>query len=485
MNISYRKRLPGKFFELNIHHGLFIGGTGNFTEFFYGHVENFRGCLAEVKTLNFQPLLALFIMVYLQVMYNGIWVLDQARNRHSNAVVHGVTWNCAAEFEAKSNRSISFVEDDSFIALTSSSLYSLKLSMEVRTLQKQAVVIYNAGQLSKPDLFALELVNGKVKVTLKHSNKIIDLQSEEDVANGHWHKIYVKITTTLLEIKINSSQKSVKLPLGHVFEFSEVFYIGGIEASKRSRAMTKGLKTADVSFKGCIRHMVVDDSPKGLPDVHISEGILPGCVWQYPCLKDPCKQGICIQKGLDSYECACQTNANCTVGQTKTNKIEDGKVISRLNLANDLELLALEALQVFEGQNVLVTTTNLHVILDYPKYGIKDTGIKFYLVENPSHGSVTIDTWPHEKNTFTLSEISRDKVHYIHDGSESTLDQLNLELEFSTSDAFTLPAYLQGRFKFSLIVNVVPVNDPPVLQIPSTAVLRVPQVLYLYYFFLV
>lgn len=406
-----------------------------------------------------------------EVMYNGIWVLDQARHRQGHAAVHGVTWNCAAEFEAKFDRPISFVEEGSFIALTSSSLYSFKLQVELKTLSQHSVVIYNAGQLAKPDLFALEIWNGMVRVTLKHLNKVIDITSEEHVADGHWHKISLRITTTLLELKVNSSLMSVKLPRGHVVEFSEVFYIGGIELSKRSRAMTKGLKTADSSFKGCLKHMVVADKPKGLPDVHISEGILPGCVWQYPCLKEPCTEGVCVQQGLDSYECQCRRD-NCT----SPNFTEGYKVFSRGNLANDLELLALESLQVIEGQNVLVTTTNLHVILDYPKYGIKDFGIKFYVVEIPAHGSITIDVWPHEKNSFTLADVARDKVHYVHDGSETTRDQIVLELEFSSSDTFILPAYLQGRYRFSLLVNVAPVNDPPMLQIPTTAVLRVAQV---------
>lgn len=41
---------------------------------------------------------------------------------------------------------------------------------------------------------------------------------------------------------------------------------------------------------------------------------------------------------------------------------------------------------------------------------------------------------------------------------------------------YILPSYLQGRLRFSLNVNVTPVNDPPVLEIPSAKVLRLAQV---------
>lgn len=44
-----KKRLPGRFFELNIHFGVFLGGQGDFSELFLGHMENFRGCMEDVS----------------------------------------------------------------------------------------------------------------------------------------------------------------------------------------------------------------------------------------------------------------------------------------------------------------------------------------------------------------------------------------------------------------------------------------------------
>lgn len=50
-SIFFRKTLPGKFFELNIHYGLFVGDNKNKnnTDIFFGHVEKFRGCISEVS----------------------------------------------------------------------------------------------------------------------------------------------------------------------------------------------------------------------------------------------------------------------------------------------------------------------------------------------------------------------------------------------------------------------------------------------------
>ena len=43
-----RSQLPGRFYELNIHYGVFVGGMGDFNEIFLGNQKNFRGCMEAV-----------------------------------------------------------------------------------------------------------------------------------------------------------------------------------------------------------------------------------------------------------------------------------------------------------------------------------------------------------------------------------------------------------------------------------------------------
>ena len=56
-----RLKLPGRFYELNIHYGLFVGGLGDFREIFLGLWDNFRGCIQ-------------------QLLYNGQDLLTQLKN---------------------------------------------------------------------------------------------------------------------------------------------------------------------------------------------------------------------------------------------------------------------------------------------------------------------------------------------------------------------------------------------------------------------
>jgi len=84
---------------LNIHYGVFVGGQGDFSELFLGHHDALRGCLADV-------------------VYNGIHLLQKARERNGTVDVHGVTWACSPEFEAGVDKDMSFVEDGAYMSLT-------------------------------------------------------------------------------------------------------------------------------------------------------------------------------------------------------------------------------------------------------------------------------------------------------------------------------------------------------------------------------
>lgn len=405
-------------------------------------------------------------------MYNGILVLDQARHRHQQAVVHGVTWNCAAEFEAKTETPISFVEDGAFMSLPYLSHHAqFKLELEVKTVVENSTLVFNPGSLSKPDYFALEIWKGHLKCTLKHIDKAIEVAGAY-VADGRWHKVALKIDHTSIDVTVDSATKSIKKSRNHAVEFSDPLYVGGLERGKLSRAAAKGLKTTGSSFKGCLRNLIIEGHQKGLPDVQITEGLLPNCVWQYPCLSNPCvKKGVCVQQGVDSFDCQCEEELCISPNYTHSYK-----VFSHDSLATNLQLLALEPLELLEGRSTVITAMNLHVILDYPKYGIPDTGIRFTVVEPPLYGSIMMGSSALEKGVFTLQDVSQDRVHYIHDGSENHHDYVILEMKLFAADSYILPAYLQGKFRFTLSANIVPVNDAPVLEIPSTAVLRLAQV---------
>lgn len=100
MSLFFRGKLPGKYFELNVYDGLFLGGSDDSSDLFLlvGHFEWLRGCLSAV-------------------FYNGVDVLKRARYRMLKSDAHGITWSCASEFDAVFSSDISFIEEEAYMAL--------------------------------------------------------------------------------------------------------------------------------------------------------------------------------------------------------------------------------------------------------------------------------------------------------------------------------------------------------------------------------
>ncbi|KAL1493095.1 hypothetical protein ABEB36_011222 [Hypothenemus hampei] len=452
-------KIPGKHYELNIHYGLFVGDhkNKNNSDLFFGHIKTFRGCLSGLK-------------------YNDLSVLEMARQRQSHAIVEGITWNCAAEFEATVEQPISFVEDDAFLILPQKTKFKdFSIKMEVKTILSDSLIFYNPGT-ARQDFLLLEIANYSLSVTVKVNERAVKLSMpQRSVADGKWNQIGFRLSSTTIELSLNDHVEFGRNLHASLIQLSEISYIGGLEPNKKFRATQKGCGIAcDVGFKGCIRSLYLMEVKTGLPDAQSSDGLVSSCAWNFPCLRHPCQEGAtCLQRGLDSFQCKCPNNIDTTCVQRNYN--EGYLVFSRAaSLATELELLSVEPFEVLEGGSEIITTTNLHLVLDYKKYGIKDSGVVFSVQQIPEHGVVTVDGWP-QKQSFSLLDVARDKVHYVHDGSEDRRDNIALSVAFSAADTFTLPVYLQGNFRFTMAVNIVPKNDAPVFDISETKMLRVVQ----------
>ncbi|CAK9831143.1 Chondroitin sulfate proteoglycan 4 [Anthophora retusa] len=452
-----RSLLPGRFFELNIHYGVFIGGQGDFNELFLGHTDYLRGCMADI-------------------IYNSARVIEYAKSRKGQSEATAVTWGCSPEFDATRSTEVSFVEDGAFTAIPRLIPRSgSRWEFELKTGAETGLLLYNTGQSSYADYLGIELFEGKIRLLMNKGNGPTELIHGTPVADGKWHRVLVDFNPSGIGIAVDRQEKTMTLPSGgnRYLDLADTLYIGGTELNKRARALTKGLKSGDVSYKGCLRNMLMDNKELGLPDVKISQGIVVGCVWGFPCIEaDPCVSGAaCSQLGVNSFNCDCDQPV-CT----KPNYIQDYKVYSKVNLPVNLEILSLSPLLVSEGEHVPVTSDNIAMVLDIAKYGVEEDGVIFTLVTPPTYGNLALDLLTtRTEHSFTLQDINRDKIRYMHDGSETTEDSMILEVTLVPGAGYTLPGYLQGRLRFPLHVNVTPVNDPPLLEISTAKVLRLAQ----------
>ncbi|XP_050584236.1 chondroitin sulfate proteoglycan 4 isoform X1 [Bombus affinis] len=449
--------LPGRFFELNIHYGVFIGGQGDFNELFLGHTDYLRGCMADI-------------------IYNGARVIEYAKSRKGQSEATAVTWSCSPEFDATRSTEVSFVEDGAFAAIPRPIPRSgSKWEFELKTGAESGLLLYNTGQSSYADYLGIELFEGKIRLLMNKGNGPTELIHGTPVADGKWHRVAVDFNPSGIGITVDRQEKTITLPSGgnRYLDLADTLYIGGTELNKRARALGKGLKSGDVSYNGCLRNMLLDNKELGLPDVKISQGIVVGCVWGYPCIDaDPCvSEAVCSQLGVSSFKCDCDQPV-CI----KANYAEDHKVHSRVNLPVNLEILSLRPLVLSEGEHALLTSDNIAMVLDIAKYGMEEDGVIFNLVTPPTYGTLALDLLTtRTAHSFTLQDVNRDKVQYMHDGSETTEDSMILDVRLVAGIGYTLPGYLRGRLRFPLHVNVTPVNDPPLLEISTAKVLRLAQ----------
>ncbi|CAL4067980.1 unnamed protein product [Meganyctiphanes norvegica] len=450
-----RLYLPGRFHELNIHYGVFVGGLGDFTEVFLGLLDNFRGCMDKV-------------------MYNGLDVLKAAREEGmKGSQVYGVEWGgCAEEFDAPQDSPISFIADGSYVAFQESySRTGGSVKMDLKTQKENAILLYNTGPPSRSDFIALEISDGKPRLILDKGNGAIDLNSTIYISDGHWHHLEAHFSTTYMELSVDDHIEDQPTHLGHnkFFDLSSLLYIGGLEINRLARAVKQGARNADKSLEGCIRKLQVDDRPLSIRASHVTSGIQADCHWAYPCLKNPCVDGAtCMQEGTDGFKCICDM-ALCV----RQNFTTGYKVFTKTTLPFDLEVLSLEPVEVTEGGQALLTSQHLHLELDYAKYGVRESGVLFHVITRPSRGHLAVNIWRRpEDNVFTLLDLDNDRVTYNHDGSETTEDSIVLELELVTRTGYILPSYLQARHRFVLPIVVHSQNDPPVLMLPPGKVLR-------------
>ncbi|GFY59773.1 chondroitin sulfate proteoglycan 4 [Trichonephila inaurata madagascariensis] len=452
--------IPGRFFELNVKYGVFIGGVGGFSELFLGNILNFRGCIDDV-------------------IFNGHDILKTAAASSSSEEhnVFYVTWNCSDEFEALSNQPISFVDKGSFLALQPwNARNGGSVSLDVKTQTPTAVLFYNAGVPLKSDFISLEILDGKTAVSVNEGNGAVVLLSDVVVSDGIWHHIDVQFSQSYIEIVVDGHAKNLRPGLGdnRFFDLAGLFYVGGIELNKQARALQDGLQSiliegAESSLKGCIKNIKINNQLVGFREAEVTHGIQPDCTWEYMCLQEPCVQEAeCYQDGVDSFRCICELD-NCV----RANFSSGYKLYTKSSKPIDLEILNLQPLVISEGGSDLITANHIKVILEYQKFGIRESGVLFHIVEEPKHGTLEIEIWRRTADSvFTLLDLSTDKVRYSHDGSETKTDSVVFELEFRAR-TFRLPSYLEEKHRFVFHIQILPVNDPPKLKLLAGKIFRI------------
>ncbi|XP_068150661.1 chondroitin sulfate proteoglycan 4 [Drosophila tropicalis] len=449
-----RKQLPGELPPLNIHFGTFLGEVGDFTAEYLNDVIGFRGCISDV-------------------FYNNINIIKRAKDRTGHTTSTGVAWTCSTEFDGKIQDSISFLQNDSFaLMLKESHASGESLSLQFRTMAQSGVIYFNGGY----DFVLLEIEDQHIKLTFNKAGSLVQFITNESISDGKWHRVALHYSAAGAELLLddaavayhgehaNDTKASINLE-------KSVFF-GGVQEEMRRRLINKGLRINEISFKGCMRGLQVNDLALGFGEMKISRHLALNCLWKYPCVEyNPClKSGVCSQHGVDEFICYCD-QSYCIKADFQ------GPFKIFTDISPELELLYVSPLQLLEGGTAFLSPHIIDILLDTRRYpSLNEQSIVFHVVQQPKYGQLlqystqTATFVP--CRTFNLVDLATDKVKYVHNGMENFNDHATLDMQVS-GDVHKIPENIYGKHRFLLHANMTAVNDPPQLQLHSHKILRV------------
>eukprot|EP00061_Rhincodon_typus_P018672 g47933.t1 len=206
-------KMPGLLHELNIQHGLFVGGTGRFDKrYMGGAASNFRGCIDEV-------------------VFDGRDILSSLRTYSGFKTVHEVSAGCSDEFFAEDSESLSLFSSKSYLEFASwNAEEEGMLECTVRTTQPFGLLLYSAGR--QDDFVAMEIAEGLVRAVIGKSGKKTQLSSLSSVNDNNWHDIKLRFTSKHLYLTMD--EETVKVTLSarsKNIRLRGPLFIGGIDDS--------------------------------------------------------------------------------------------------------------------------------------------------------------------------------------------------------------------------------------------------------------
>lgn len=439
-----------RFTELNVAGDLYVGGTTTvFGAYLYaGDVPAFRGCMHHV-------------------VFDGVDVLDFAHDGGSTS--DGVTWGtCSPEFDAGSDEAMSFIDEAAYIVFDAPGLLSGdQMNFDLRTRSADAVVIYDFGRyVDSVSFLLLEVVDGRLKLRLG-GERPVAVTSVVMVDDGQWHRVEMEFSSGSVAVVVDGQRAEQPSELGEaasIIESSSRLFVGGVSESTRRYVLSRQLefiadtRALSVSLLGCIRNLVVSRTLLSWRQVVASRHLETGCVWTYPCLSEPCAHGSkCVEDGYDSYHCRCVTE-QCSI-QSPTVPPASVTVDGPVRLRE----LILE-----EGSRRTVSTEHIDIMIDFVKAGIPNSHVIFIARKLPAHGVLFVsESRSSQTNfvTFTMSDLLRDRLIYFHDCSETTTDNVEIELHFDVVTPDVPDDFLHPH-NFTLMIRIIPVNDRPILKLP-------------------
>ncbi|XP_062984143.1 chondroitin sulfate proteoglycan 4-like [Elgaria multicarinata webbii] len=435
-NYQASMKLPAILSELNIEHGLYVGGSGELNVPYLDGVQtNFRGCMNDV-------------------VFNKHDILTSLRPSRFKKV-HEVSLSCSSEFFAGDEEPISFFSSKSYISFPSWNIRAEGvLAYKVQSTAQTGLLLYSSGPGG--DFVAMEIENGLIKVHVGKGKNKIQLSSLIPVNDSRWH--FVELIFFAKHIELTVEKETVKTSLlshNKLPVLKGALYIGGVNDAIRAEVLKLGLASVSGrfaqggSFRGCLKDLNVDSKRNSLKNVLVTKDISIGCKIESAFSGNPI---VAPEKQL--------------VG-TAVPILAIGTLASKFHgKESHGQFLVVNNLIVPEGGQATLESKHIKVNVEFRKLGIRQSQILFKIKSHPSHGHLRLDVESEqEESTFSMLDLWQGRVLYVHDGSEESYDYFTFSI--STSSKKKMPPNLQGNKEYMFTVTVRPINDAPELTLPN------------------
>ncbi|XP_073435589.1 chondroitin sulfate proteoglycan 4 [Dendrobates tinctorius] len=417
------------------YHSIVLGGIGGNNTL--DHLENiptFHGCIMEAKFDKMDLLSGSFP----QVEFYGQWDL------------------CHSEFQTSKTGSFGFLGPRSFLMFPTWDMKphgSIEITLETSR-PGRAPLIYQAGP-QKSYLY-IEIAGGHLQGVFDTGMSAIKFQNLVYISDGQIHTIHISVDSSNIQLTVDKTSTQVSLnSIRQKWNFHGDLYLGGVDdvtLAKMQEGPLGDIFIDDMeykSFSGCIMNLRINSKDIKIQDALIIKDIINGC-HEYD--------------DYAEYEDYITTMISTTTTPTIFESLFD---ICKLepNKVKTTFLLNPKPITVTKGGFAVLEWRHVNPTIDLDKAGLRQSQLVFSIVNSTQHGHLELgiplgDT----RKKFTLLDINSHRVRYIHDGSESYKDQLNLEM--SLASGINVPECLRKAQLFNLTINISPSISTPVIHFP-------------------
>ncbi|XP_042547044.1 chondroitin sulfate proteoglycan 4-like [Dipodomys spectabilis] len=430
-------QIVGGIHNFNFHHGVYVGGRhgGLHVPYLDGKIPNFRGCMQDV-------------------MLNQREILMSLRSYPGFKKIHEVSLGCSDEFFAGEDEAINFFSSRSYVAFPEWKVHGEGLlGFALRTGIQQALLLFQSGR--EESFVALEIHEGRLKAHVGRSKNKSQLSSHSLVSDNKWHVIQLKFTGRYLHLMVDKERVRALLASQSVpFVSDGPLFVGGLldqmwEQVKRLELASVKSARRIISLKGCLRSLEANSEKRALRDALVSKDISTGC------------KAEAVNNANLSW-----TTATSLLPSELSHSTSVPRAIKPLLPQKSSYVLILNNLEVQEGGRALLEEKHMMMNVKL-NLSINYSQILFKIEDMPTHGLLQLDVSPQQEmeKVFTMLDLWQGKVWYIHDGSEGPTDYFTFFIYSSTKQE--IPLYQQDCVPHVFNIIVIPVNDPPHLQLPE------------------